>query len=66
MEKMVNYLENAGRISMVESKKEIRTSSFLDSMGRVLETLGAFSTGSLIAAAESRVVAVGPGSMQEW
>ena len=63
MEKMVNYPENAGRISLVDSKNEIGTSSFLKLMGRVLETLGAFSSGSLIAPAEFRVVAAGPWSM---
>ena len=51
---------------MVDSKNEIGISSFLKSMGRVLETLGAFSSGSLLAPAEFKVVAAEPGSLQEW
>ena len=35
MEQMGSYLENAGRISMIDSKNEIGTSSFIESMGRV-------------------------------
>ena len=39
MEKIGNYLENAGRISLIYSTNEIRTSSFIVSMGRMLRTL---------------------------
>ena len=64
MEKMGNYPENAGRISLIDSNDEISLSSFIESIGRVLGTLVALSTGFLIVAAKYRAVAVGPGSMK--
>ena len=59
---MVNNLENADRTSIIDSKNEIGTSTFPESLGRVFNTLGVDSAGLLIEVAETSSVIIGLGS----